>query len=65
MVGNVTQLLSSLLLALLTLSMLCSMFEEHHNMVFNVLWEMVVSSNMDLKVNAAKLLKMIVSQFSC
>ncbi|XP_076882453.1 uncharacterized protein LOC143530932 [Bidens hawaiensis] len=36
------------------------MFEEHHNLVFNVLWEMVVSSNMDLKVNAAKLLKMIV-----
>ncbi|KAD4888387.1 hypothetical protein E3N88_20460 [Mikania micrantha] len=36
------------------------MFEEHHNLVFNILWEMVVSSNMDLKVNAAKLLKMIV-----
>lgn len=36
------------------------MFEEHHNLVFNILWEMVVSSNMDLKINAAKLLKMIV-----
>ncbi|KAJ0753898.1 putative transcription factor interactor and regulator LisH family [Helianthus annuus] len=36
------------------------LFEEHHNLVFNVIWEMVVSSNMDLKVNAAKLLKMIV-----
>ncbi|MFS7973438.1 putative RAB11-binding protein RELCH [Helianthus anomalus] len=57
-----SQLLSSLLVGLLTLSgcMLCSLFEEHHNLVFNVIWEMVVSSNMDLKVNAAKLLKMIV-----
>ncbi|KAI3785242.1 hypothetical protein L1987_44357 [Smallanthus sonchifolius] len=36
------------------------MFEEHHNLVFNILWEMVVSSNMDLKINAAKLLKVIV-----
>ncbi|KAI7749021.1 hypothetical protein M8C21_009927, partial [Ambrosia artemisiifolia] len=26
------------------------MFEEHHNLIFNVIWEMVVSSNMDLKV---------------
>ncbi|GJY81428.1 hypothetical protein Tco_0494179 [Tanacetum coccineum] len=37
------------------------MFEEHHNLVFNILWEMVVSSNMDLKINAANLLKAIVS----
>ncbi|KAL4582500.1 hypothetical protein LXL04_007050 [Taraxacum kok-saghyz] len=36
------------------------LFEEHHNLVFNILWEMVVSSNMDLKINAAKLLKVIV-----
>nr|GEV83754.1 lisH domain and HEAT repeat-containing protein KIAA1468 homolog [Tanacetum cinerariifolium] len=36
------------------------MFEEHHNGVFNILWEMVVSSNMDLKINAANLLKAIV-----
>ncbi|GJU29765.1 armadillo-like helical domain-containing protein [Tanacetum coccineum] len=36
------------------------MFEEHHNLVFNILWEMVVSSNMDLKINAANLLKAIV-----
>nr|XP_043616992.1 RAB11-binding protein RELCH isoform X2 [Erigeron canadensis] len=38
---------------------LCT-YEDHHNLVFNILWEMVVSSNMDLKVNAAKLLKVIV-----
>ncbi|KAJ9562345.1 hypothetical protein OSB04_007505, partial [Centaurea solstitialis] len=30
------------------------------NMVFRILWEMVVSSDMDLKINAAKLLKVIV-----
>ncbi|KAK9048949.1 hypothetical protein SSX86_032086 [Deinandra increscens subsp. villosa] len=36
------------------------LFEEHHNLVFNILWEMVVSSNMDLKINAANLLKVIV-----
>ncbi|KAK1433234.1 hypothetical protein QVD17_10143 [Tagetes erecta] len=36
------------------------LFEEQHNLVFNILWEMVVSSNMDLKINAAKLLKAIV-----
>ncbi|XP_024983065.1 lisH domain and HEAT repeat-containing protein KIAA1468 homolog isoform X2 [Cynara cardunculus var. scolymus] len=36
------------------------MFEEHQNMVFRILWEMVVSSDMDLKINAAKLLKVIV-----
>ncbi|KAI3500154.1 hypothetical protein L1887_35971 [Cichorium endivia] len=36
------------------------LFDEQHNLVFNILWEMVVSSNMDLKINAAKLLKVIV-----
>lgn len=39
----------------------CSTFEEHHTMVFNILWEMVVSSNIDMKINAANLLKVIVS----
>ncbi|KAJ4707051.1 hypothetical protein OWV82_020625 [Melia azedarach] len=38
---------------------LCT-FEKHHSMVFNILWEMVVSSNMDMKINAANLLKVIV-----
>ncbi|GKA59212.1 lisH domain and HEAT repeat-containing protein KIAA1468 [Tanacetum coccineum] len=38
----------------------CCMFEEHHNLVFNIIWEMVVSSNMDLTINAANLLKAIV-----
>ncbi|KAL5745067.1 hypothetical protein ACOSP7_026213 [Xanthoceras sorbifolium] len=38
---------------------LCT-FEEHHGIVFNILWEMVVSSNMDMKINAANLLKVIV-----
>ncbi|GKB79550.1 armadillo-like helical domain-containing protein, partial [Tanacetum coccineum] len=36
------------------------MFEEHHNLDFHILWEMVVSSNMDLKINAANLLKAII-----
>ncbi|XP_019442509.1 PREDICTED: lisH domain and HEAT repeat-containing protein KIAA1468 homolog isoform X2 [Lupinus angustifolius] len=35
-------------------------YEENHSMVFNILWEMVVSSNVNLKINAAKLLKVIV-----
>ncbi|KAK1366118.1 LisH domain and HEAT repeat KIAA1468-like protein [Heracleum sosnowskyi] len=39
---------------------LCT-FEGHHNMVFNILWEMVVSSNMNMKVRAANLLKSIVA----
>ncbi|KAK1356948.1 hypothetical protein POM88_050204 [Heracleum sosnowskyi] len=39
---------------------LCT-FEGHHNMVFNILWEMVVSSNMNMKVRAANLLKAIVA----
>ncbi|XP_010549912.1 PREDICTED: lisH domain and HEAT repeat-containing protein KIAA1468 homolog [Tarenaya hassleriana] len=38
---------------------LCT-FEEHHSMIFNILWEIVVSSNAELKINAAKLLKTIV-----
>lgn len=37
-----------------------STFEEHHNMVFNILWEMVVSSNINMKISAANLLKAIV-----
>lgn len=39
---------------------LCT-FEEHHNMVFNILWEMVVSSNINMKIRAANLLKAIVA----
>uniref|UniRef100_A0A1S2Z940 RAB11-binding protein RELCH homolog n=1 Tax=Cicer arietinum TaxID=3827 RepID=A0A1S2Z940_CICAR len=35
-------------------------FEENHAMIFNILWEMVVSSNMSMKINAAQLLKVIV-----
>ncbi|KAM5558021.1 RAB11-binding protein RELCH [Rosa sericea] len=38
---------------------LCT-FEVHHGMIFNILWEMVVSSNIDMKINAANLLKVIV-----
>ncbi|KAM1061000.1 hypothetical protein PS2_025301 [Malus domestica] len=38
---------------------LCT-FEDHHGMIFNLLWEMVVSSNIDMKINAANLLKVIV-----
>ncbi|KAL6125678.1 hypothetical protein ACLB2K_073733 [Fragaria x ananassa] len=38
---------------------LCT-FEIHHGMIFNILWEMVVSSNIDMKINAANLLKVIV-----
>ncbi|CAK9150667.1 unnamed protein product [Ilex paraguariensis] len=38
---------------------LCT-FEEHHKMIFNILWEMVVSSNIDMKIGAANLLKVIV-----
>ncbi|KAK3006157.1 hypothetical protein RJ639_015719 [Escallonia herrerae] len=34
--------------------------EEHHTMIFNILWEMVVSSNINMKISAAKLLKVIV-----
>lgn len=35
-------------------------YEENHGMVFNILWEMVVSSNMSMKITAAQLLKVIV-----
>ncbi|XP_062150654.1 uncharacterized protein LOC133859309 [Alnus glutinosa] len=38
---------------------LCT-FEEHHGMIFNILWEMVVSSNVNMKISAANLLKGIV-----
>lgn len=37
---------------------LCT-FEKHHGIIFNILWEMVVSSNIDMKINAANLLKAI------
>lgn len=30
-------------------------------MIFNILWEMVVSSNIEMKISAANLLKVIVS----
>lgn len=30
-------------------------------MIFNILWEMVVSSNVDMKISAANLLKVSVS----
>ncbi|KAJ8761345.1 hypothetical protein K2173_001401 [Erythroxylum novogranatense] len=39
---------------------LCT-FEQHHGIIFNILWEMVVSSNMDMKISAAHLLKVIVA----
>ncbi|XP_061338315.1 uncharacterized protein LOC133285154 isoform X2 [Gastrolobium bilobum] len=35
-------------------------YEENHGMIFNILWEMVVSSNVNMKINAAKLLRVIV-----
>ncbi|TKY64816.1 LisH domain and HEAT repeat-containing protein KIAA1468 [Spatholobus suberectus] len=35
-------------------------YEENHGMIFNILWEMVVSSNASMKINAAKLLKVTV-----
>ncbi|KAM6567234.1 hypothetical protein CsatA_026362 [Cannabis sativa] len=38
---------------------LCT-FEEHHAMIFNILWEMVVSSHINMKICAAGLLKVIV-----
>ncbi|KAK1320907.1 hypothetical protein QJS10_CPA03g00594 [Acorus calamus] len=38
---------------------LCT-FEEHHGIIFNVLWEMVVSSNVNMKINAANILKVLV-----
>ncbi|XP_028071654.1 RAB11-binding protein RELCH homolog [Camellia sinensis] len=38
---------------------LCT-FEEHHNMIFNVLWDMVASSNINMQISAANLLKVSV-----
>ncbi|XP_021763619.1 lisH domain and HEAT repeat-containing protein KIAA1468 homolog [Chenopodium quinoa] len=38
---------------------LCT-FVEHHSMIFNILWEMVVSSNIDMKISAANLLRVLV-----
>ncbi|GMI68996.1 hypothetical protein like AT5G16210 [Hibiscus trionum] len=38
---------------------LCT-FEEHHGMIFNILWEMVVSSKMEMKINASNIIKVIV-----
>ncbi|KAL2499450.1 HEAT repeat-containing protein [Abeliophyllum distichum] len=35
-------------------------FEEYHSMIFNILWELVVSSDMSLKISAAHFLKVIV-----
>ncbi|KAI4346926.1 hypothetical protein L6164_007789 [Bauhinia variegata] len=35
-------------------------YEENHAIIFNILWEMVVNSNMNMKIGAAKLLKAIV-----
>ncbi|KAA3474566.1 lisH domain and HEAT repeat-containing protein isoform X1 [Gossypium australe] len=36
-------------------------FEEHHSLIFDILWEMVVSSNIELKIGAANILKVIVT----
>lgn len=38
---------------------LCT-FEAHHGLIFNILWEMVVSSNEEMKTEAANLLKVLV-----
>ncbi|KDP32975.1 hypothetical protein JCGZ_13006 [Jatropha curcas] len=38
---------------------LCTI-EQHHSMIFSILWEMVVSTNVDMKINAAFLVKVIV-----
>ncbi|KAF6145879.1 hypothetical protein GIB67_028874 [Kingdonia uniflora] len=38
---------------------LCT-FDEHHGIIFNILWEMVVSSSVNLKMSAANLLKVLV-----
>ncbi|XP_039054483.1 RAB11-binding protein RELCH-like [Hibiscus syriacus] len=42
---------------------LCT-FEEHHSLIFDILWEMVVSSNIELKISAANILKAIVTYIS-
>lgn len=39
---------------------LCT-FEEHHRIIINVLWEMVVSTNANVKISAANLLKVLVA----
>ncbi|KAE8728249.1 KIAA1468-like protein [Hibiscus syriacus] len=39
---------------------LCT-FEEHLSLIFDILWEMVVSSNIELKIGAANILKAIVT----
>ncbi|CAA7410447.1 unnamed protein product [Spirodela intermedia] len=36
------------------------MFNEHHAIIFNILWEMVVSSNTNMKISAVYLLKILV-----
>ncbi|KAG8662497.1 RAB11-binding protein RELCH homolog isoform X2 [Manihot esculenta] len=41
---------------------LCTI-EHHHSMIFNILWEMVVSSNVDMRINTINLLKVIVAHF--
>ncbi|XP_019154872.1 PREDICTED: lisH domain and HEAT repeat-containing protein KIAA1468 homolog isoform X2 [Ipomoea nil] len=38
---------------------LCT-YEQHHHMIFNILWEMVLSSNIRMKTDAANVLKVIV-----
>ncbi|MED6142983.1 hypothetical protein PIB30_002807 [Stylosanthes scabra] len=35
-------------------------YEENHGLIFTILWEMVVSTSVNMKINAAKLLKVIV-----
>lgn len=35
-------------------------FEDHHSMILKILWEMVVSSDVNLKISAANLLKVLV-----
>ncbi|KAL0431339.1 UNVERIFIED_CONTAM: RAB11-binding protein RELCH [Sesamum radiatum] len=42
------------------LELFASTFEEHHSMIFNILWDMVVSSDAHLKITAANLWKLIV-----
>ncbi|KAL1322756.1 hypothetical protein AAHE18_14G219600 [Arachis hypogaea] len=37
-----------------------NIYEENHGLIFTILWEMVVSTNVNMKINAAKLLRAIV-----
>ena len=37
-----------------------STFEEHHSIIINVLWELVVNSNADVKISAAMIMKILV-----